>query len=333
MNIKKLKRVKKDHSLVTVFAAIAGNILVAIVKFIAAWISGSSAMLSEGIHSLVDTGDGILVLYGMKSAKKKPDIDHPFGYGKKLYFFTFIVAILIFALGGCLSIYKGINSWINADTIVLKDLILNYIVLIISMIIEGSSLFVAIKNFNKERGKVSVIEFIQETKNPSHFIIAFEDSAAELGLVIAFFGIFLSQITGIIYFDAAASVLIGLILISVSAILFYETEGLLIGEGLNADQITRVVKIVEDNKNVRVCGQVRSLYMGPDNMILTLDVNFDQKTTANAILRSIDDIEAGIKKELPEAKNIFIEVESLKSTQKQKTKQEKLIQEETEDSQ
>lgn len=333
MNIKKWKRLKKNHSLITVFAAIAGNILVAIVKFIAAWISGSSAMLSEGIHSLVDTGDGLLVLYGMKAAKKKPDIDHPFGYGKKLYFFTFIVAILIFALGGCLSIYKGINSWIFANSIVLKDLMLNYVVLIISMIIEGSSLFVAIKNFNNERGKESVVGFIRETKNPSNFIIAFEDSAAELGLVIAFFGISLSQITGIIYFDAAASILIGLILISVSIILFYETEGLLIGEGLNADQIKQVVEIVEENKNVRVCGQVRSLYMGPDNMILTLDVNFDQRTTANAILRSIDDIEAEIKRKLPEAKHIFIEVESLKVTQKQKTDQEKLIQEEEQENQ
>ena len=183
------KRVSDDSSPVAVFAAIIGNILIGIVKFIAAGISGSSAMVAEGIHSIVDSGDGILVLYGIKASKRRPDIEHPFGYGKELYFFTFIVALFIFALGGGVSIVKGVLAWINADNTVLGDPTINYVVCLIAMIIEGTSLGIAIHTVNKERGSMGIVDYVKTCKDPSNFVILFEDSAAELGLFVAIIGV------------------------------------------------------------------------------------------------------------------------------------------------
>ena len=215
----------------------------------------------------------------------------------------------------------------NADNMILGDPTLNYIVCIIAMIIEGTSLGIAIKTVNKERGSMGLVDYIKTCKDPSNFVILFEDSAAEMGLVVALIGVWLSNVTGNPRFDAMASIIIGLILIVVAILLLRETKGLLIGEGLSPYEIEDIIKIVERDECVNHCGQVLSMYMGPQDMILTLDVNFKKDASEVQVLRSIDRIEKSITAKYPEAKRIFIEVESLQSVHHQKQVLEELIEE------
>ena len=311
---------KQGEGRIAVFAAIAGNLLVGIVKFIAAGISGSSAMISEGIHSIVDCGDGILVLLGMKLSTRPPDEEHPFGYGKELYFWTLVVAVLIFALGGGMSVFKGVQSIWNTSlgNYVFGDATLTYVVIVAAAIIEGTSLFIAVKQLNLARGDTPPLQFIKETKDPAIFTVVLEDSAAELGLVFAFLGVFLSRLTGNAYFDGAASVCIGLLLCFVAIFLLREAKGLLIGEGLRHDELLRVRTIVEDESAVLSCGRILTMYFGPNNLLVAIDVTFKPDTKAKKILRSIDRIEGAIKKEFPQATRVFIEAEELGITVRQR---------------
>src|SRR5210317_1650203 len=194
-------------SKLVIIAALIGNGLISITKFIAASITGSSAMLSEGIHSLVDTGNQVLLLYGMKRAAKPADEDFPFGYGKEVYFWSFIVAILIFALGGGISIYEGIAHVRHPEPI--TNPMINYIVLGLAIIFEGAAWYFAFREFSRVKGKWGYLEAIKRAKDPSIFVVLFEDSAAMLGLVVAMAGIMLSEHTGILYFDGIASIIIG----------------------------------------------------------------------------------------------------------------------------
>ena len=210
---------------------------------------------------------------------------------------------------------------------VLGDPTLNYVVCLIAMIIEGTSLGIAIHTVNKERGSMSIIKYVRTCKDPSNFVILFEDSAAELGLIVAMIGVLLSNVTGNSRFDAAASLVIGLILIVVAVLLLRETKGLLIGEGLTPYEIEDIIEIVEEDDCVNRCGQVLSMYMGPQDMILTLDVNFKKDASEVQVLRSIDRIEKCITAKYPEARRIFIEVESFQSVHHQKQVLEELIEE------
>lgn len=321
----------KGESTISVIAAIAGNILVGIVKFIAAAISGSAAMVSEGIHSIVDSGNGILVLYGLHASKKKPDLEHPFGYGKTLYFFAFIVAVLIFALGGGVSIYKGITAYQTASASELGDPTLNYIIIVIAMIIEGVSLAIALRQVYKEKGDQTLWQFIKKGKDPSHFTVVLEDSAAEAGLIVALVGVFGAHQLGIPELDAIASIIIGALLVVVAVILLRETKGLLIGEGLDGDEIEQIVGIVETDDAVRKCGRVLSMYIGPDDMLLTLDIAFKPEIKEVEVMQAIDRIEAAVASRFPQANRIFIEVESLRNVNAQAKVQEEAIQEEREE--
>ena len=298
-----------------VIAAVLANIAIGVVKFIAAFISGSSAMLSEGIHSIVDSGNGLLILFGMKRAERKPDLAHPFGYSHELYFWTLVVAVMIFALGGGVSIYEGVNriASITPET-TLGDPTLNYIIIAISAIIEGVSLSVALREFNAARGDTKPLQFIKEAKDPSLFTVVFEDSAAELGLLFAFLGTLLGQLTGNPYFDGIASVLIGLVLASVATILLHETKGLLIGEGLTADELKEVERTVEDSPYVEECGRILSLYLGPNDLLLAIDATFIDEADQSDIETAIDAIERGIVAQFPQTTRIFIEPENLDAT-------------------
>ncbi|MEE8078079.1 MAG: cation diffusion facilitator family transporter, partial [Pseudomonadales bacterium] len=214
-----------------IYAALAGNSLIALTKFIAASVTGSSAMLSEGIHSMVDTGNQVLLLHGLRRAQLPADRRFPFGHGKEVYFWSFVVAILIFAVGAGISIYEGIRHLINPSPI--TNPLLNYIVLGLAMIFEGAAWTFALIEFRKEKGRWGYLEAVQRGKDPTLFVVLFEDSAAMLGLVAAAAGIGLAQLTGIPYFDGSASILIGLILAATAIWLAYETQGLLIGESAN----------------------------------------------------------------------------------------------------
>lgn len=300
-----------------IYAALIGNAMIAVMKFIAAFFTGSSAMLSEGIHSLVDTGNQVLLLYGIKRSTLPADEDFPFGHGKEVYFWSFIVAILIFALGGGISIYEGIQHLIHPEPI--KNPLINYIVLGLAMVFEGAAWLLALQEFRRVKGKWGYFEAVKLTKDPSVFVILFEDSAAMLGLMVAFIGVGLSQYTGILYFDGAASVIIGCILIGTAAWLAYETKGLLIGERANIFVINDIKTILANNSNVVHTNEVLTMHMGPDYVLVNLSVDFKDSLTIDELEIAITAIDSEIKEQHPRVKRIFIEAEKI-GTSKSKPK-------------
>ncbi len=294
-----------------IIAALIGNTLISITKFGAAAFTGSSAMLSEGIHSLVDTGNQILLLYGIKRAAKPADDDFPFGYGKEIYFWSFIVAILIFALGGGISIYEGIKHFQHPEPI--TNPMINYVVLGLAMVFEGAAWFFAFKEFSKMKGKWGYIEAIQRAKDPTIFVVLFEDSAAMLGLAVAFAGIALSQYTGILVFDSIASMVIGLILIGTAIWLAYETKGLLIGESANRFIIKAIREILQASNNIEHVNEILTMHMGPDYILANISVDFDDNISADEIEKCVAEIDVKIKQQHPQIKRIFIEAEKFVS--------------------
>jgi cation diffusion facilitator family transporter len=296
-----------------IYAALAGNTLIAITKFIAGGITGSSAMISEGIHSLVDTGNQGLLLYGLRQAKKPADEKFPFGHGKEIYFWSFIVAILIFALGAGISIYEGILHIFHPQTI--TSVFINYIVLGLAIVFEGAAWFFALKEFTKAKGKWGYIEAVQRGKDPTMFVVLFEDSAAMLGLLIALAGILLGEITGILYFDGIASILIGLILAGTAVWLAHETKGLLIGESANKKVVEGIRTIVFNAGPVDHVNEVLTMHMGPDFILANISVDFADGTLAEDMEKAIDKLDSEIKQQFPSVKRVFIEAEKRNKTQ------------------
>jgi cation diffusion facilitator family transporter len=293
-----------------IFAALIGNALISITKFTAAIFTGSSAMLSEGIHSLVDTGNQILLLYGMKQAEKPADEQFPFGYGKEIYFWSFIVAILIFALGGGVSVYQGVQHVLHPAEIV--DPVINYLVLGLAMIFEGAAWYFALREFKQSKGKWGYIEGVKRAKDPSVFVVLFEDSAAMLGLIVAFLGILLTQLTGILYFDGIASIIIGLILIGTAIWLAYETKGLLIGESANQPVVQSIRHILQTNNNIEMVNEVLTMHMGPNFILANISVDFKNTLTAEDVENCVAEIDQLIKLQQPLVQRIFIEAERRK---------------------
>jgi cation diffusion facilitator family transporter len=291
-----------------IYAALVGNSLIAVTKLIAASITGSSAMLSEGIHSVVDTGNQILLLYGLARSKKPADDLYPFGYGKELYFWSFVVAILIFAVGAGISIYEGIHQIAEQQPI--RSPNINYIVLGLAMLFEGAAWYFALTEFRKVKGKWGYIEAVQRGKDPSMFVVLFEDSAAMLGLILAFTGVLLSQLTGILLFDGVASIAIGLILAGTAAWLAHETKGLLIGERANSDVIIGIRQIALAHSAVNHVNEVLTMHMGPDFILLNISLDFEDSAVAPEIEVAISEIDGEIKQSFPAVKRIFIEAES-----------------------
>jgi cation diffusion facilitator family transporter len=290
-----------------IFAALAGNTLISITKFAAAAFTGSSAMLSEGIHSLVDTGNQFLLLHGMKQAAKPADENFPFGHGKEVYFWSFIVAILIFALGGGISIYEGVKHLSHPEPI--SNPLVNYIILGLALLFEGAAWLFAFKEFSRVKGKWGYIEAIQRAKDPSIFVVLFEDSAAMLGLLVAFTGVALSQYTGILVFDAIASIIIGFILVGTSIWLAYETKSLLIGESASQATIKGVREILKAEASIQHVNEVLTMHMGPDFILANISVDFANDKTADQIEDVIAKIDKAIKQEFPQIKRVFIEAE------------------------
>ncbi|GJM62579.1 cation diffusion facilitator family transporter [Persicobacter diffluens] len=299
-----------------IYGAIIANTGIAISKFTAAFFTGSSAMLSEGVHSLVDTGNGLLLLFGIKQSKKPADAQHPFGYGKEIFFWSFIVAMLIFALGGGIALYEGIQHLLHP--VPMGDPSWNYIVLILALIFEGSALRVALKEFKKSRGNAGFIQALRDSKDSGTVAIVIEDAAACIGLVIALICVTLGHFTGIVYFDGLGSVLIGLLLVGVSTFFAVECKGLLIGEGLQADDLKTVQHILINEKGVSRAEKPLSLYFGPNEVLLNVEVDFDNHLTAEQVEQTIQSLERKIKNALPVINKIFIEADKLITTPKSK---------------
>ncbi len=291
-----------------IIAALIGNTLVSITKFIAASLTGSSAMFSEGIHSLIDTGNQGLLLYGIKRSQKPADEDFPFGHGKEIYFWSFVVAILIFAVGAGVSLYEGIHHIIHPEPI--KNAMINYIVLSLALVFEGFVFFIALKEFNKVRGKMGYLEAVKRGKDPSLFVVLFEDFAASLGLIVAFLGVYLSQSTGILEFDGIASVIIGLILGGTAIWLAIETKGLLIGESANKKTIAGIKEIAAARPEIHHVNEVLTMHMGPEFILLNISATFEDDAKADDIEVAIEQLSIQIKMAHPEVKRIFIEAEA-----------------------
>ncbi|HNP36220.1 MAG TPA: cation diffusion facilitator family transporter [Woeseiaceae bacterium] len=290
-----------------IFAALIGNALIAVTKFAAATLTGSSAMLSEGIHSVVDTGNQVLLLYGLKQAKQPPDRQFPFGHGKEVYFWSFIVAILIFSVGAGISLYEGIRHVLHPAPI--TSAYINYIVLGLALVFEGVAWAYAFIEFNKTRGKLGFFEAVRHGKDPTLFVVLFEDSAAMLGLLIAFAGVGLTQLTGILYFDGAASILIGVVLAATAIWLAYETKGLLIGESAGRHVVDGIRTLVQEFREVEHVNEVLTMHMGPDFILLNLSVNFADETTALELEMTISRIDKKIRTDFPTVKRVFVEAE------------------------
>ena len=290
-----------------IIAALIGNTLVALTKFVAAVVTGSSAMFSEGIHSVVDTGNQVLLLYGLKRSNLPADSRFPFGHGKEVYFWSFIVAILIFGVGAGISVYEGIHSIANPRP--LENPLVNYIVLTLAIIFEGIAWLFAWKTFSSQRGDLGVVEAVTRGKDPSMFVVLFEDSAAMTGLLIALAGVTLTDITGNHLYDSAASILIGGVLALTSAWLAYETKGLLIGESAGPDVVDGIRKLVNACRDVRHINDVLTMHMGPEFILVNLSVEFQDSANADDIEETVSQLDRRIKRKYPFVKRIFIEAE------------------------
>jgi cation diffusion facilitator family transporter len=291
-----------------IYAALVGNAMIAVTKFAAAIHTGSSAMLSEGIHSLVDTGNQILLLYGIKRANIPASSEFPFGHGKEIYFWSFVVAMLIFALGGTVSIYKG---WTHlTHPTVINNLGINYAVLAFALVFEGAALWVAFKEFNLSRGSRGIIRAIVGGKDPTLFVVIFEDSAALLGLLIALGGLVLYQMTGNPVFDALASIGIGVVLVLTALILAVESKSLLIGESAEPEVVANIREILEADDRVRSVNEVASLHMGPEFIVVTISADFINTLPAGQIETAVTGFTEQIKATDPRIQRVFIEAES-----------------------
>jgi len=296
-----------------IYAALIGNSLIAATKFIASVITGSSAMLSEGIHSLVDSGNQILLLLGLRRSKKPADEHFPFGHGKEIYFWSFVVAIMIFAVGAGISIYEGIHSLLDPHPV--ESPYVNYIVLGLAMIFEGFAWYFAWKAFNKQRGELGYFEAVRKEKDPTTFVVLFEDSAAMAGLLVAFIGIGLGQMTGNYAYDGIASILIGCILGLTAAWLAYETKGLLIGESAHKEIKNGIEELAESYDQINTVIEALTLHMGPEFILVTLNVEFKDHLKAGTIEQTVEVLAKQIKQKYPRVKRVFVEAEEFRSSQ------------------
>lgn len=299
----------KSDSKIAILGALLANICVAVVKFIAAFITGSSAMVSEGIHSLIDSANTLLLLYGLNRSKKAPTDKHPFGYGKELYFWTLVVATSLFAIGGGMSVYEGIKHMEHPEP--LTDPFWNYIVLGCALVLSSASLWVAYKEFKKANNNKSIWKAIRDSKDPGTFAILFEDTADILGLIVAFLGVYLGHKFNNPYFDGFASIIIGIILASTSFMLAWETKGLLIGESADPELLTKIIQLAEKDESVDYVKPPVSMHIGATDILIALGINFKNELTAEEVAKSIDRIEESIRISFPEVKRIYIEAKSI----------------------
>lgn len=293
------------ESRVVVYGAIAGNLAIAATKFIVAGITGSSAMLSEGIHSTVDTGNDVLLLIGMKRSKRTSDVTHPFGYGKEMYFWSLMVAVLIFGVGGGVSIYEGVQHMLHPEP--MGDPFWNYVVLCSAAVFEGVSFFIALRAFLEKKGDMPFWRTLHRSKDPATFTVMAEDSAAIAGLAIAAIGIYCSQRFDMPILDGVSSLAIGILLAAVASLLIYESRGLLIGEGVSRETADVITKMVLDEDAVASTTRPLTMYIGPDNVLLTMGVYFKKDISGVQIADIVNRMEQAIIARYPMIKRIYIE--------------------------
>ncbi|MGC1219701.1 MAG: cation diffusion facilitator family transporter [Phormidesmis sp.] len=295
----------------SIYAAMAANVAIGIAKFAGAYISGSSAMLSEGIHSVVDSVNEVLLLYGLKQSEAPPDEQYPLGRAQELYFWSLMVAVLIFSLGGGISILQGVRSLQSPEAA--SNALVSYCVLVAAAVFEGAALTVSIREFKKRLSgpKVGLWKAIGQSKDPSAFIVIVEDTAALIGLVIAFVGVWLSEQTGNPVFDAIASILIGAVLTVVAIALVAKTKGLLVGQSASPETRESIKNLVRSDVAVSNSEAPITLHLGPQDVMLALNIEFKDELSANEIEAAVRRIEKNIRSAHSDVKRIFIEAASM----------------------
>jgi len=296
---------------ITIYAAMAANLGIAVAKLAAAFVTRSSSMLSEGIHSLADTGNQGLMLLGNHLSKKPADRTHPFGYGMEVYFWSLIVALILFGIGGGLSVYEGITHLQNPPE--LENPTWNYIVLGVAAVLEGTSFMIALRKLieNKEQDD-NIIQAVHHSKNPEIFLVLFEDSAALVGILIAFLAIFLGHLLSNPYLDGIGSLLIGIVLGIVALFLAYETRLLLLGEGAEQPMVVAICRIIKEDKDVLGVARPTTMYFGPYHVLLNIAIHFKEDVSSNDLVRIVDHLESKVRKAYPIVRQIYIEAESFK---------------------
>jgi cation diffusion facilitator family transporter len=292
---------------IVLYGALAANLGIGVAKFVAAGITGSSSMLTEGVHSCVDSGNQILLLYGQHRAKRRPDAVHPFGYGRELYFWAFVVAILIFAVGAGVSVYEGYLHILDPEP--LSNPLVNYVVLAIAFALEGSSWFIAMREFAKAKGDTGWWRAIRQSKDPAGFIVLFEDSAALAGLVIAGIGVWASHAFADPRIDGVASIIIGLILGLVAGLLAREAKGLLIGERANPQVVETVRAIIAAQEAVTSVNHVRTIHTAPDAIFVAVSADFVDTLTMGEAETIIEEVEDRLRRAVPLLSSIYIRPE------------------------
>lgn len=291
-----------------ILAALIGNFLIFISKLSAALYTNSSAMFAEAVHSIVDCGNQILLLYGIKRADQKADKEHPFGYGKELYFWSFCVAMLIFAVGAGVALYGGFQKILAPEQI--TNIHINYIVLGLALLFEAYPWKMAYDEFNRRRGKVGLVEAVRRSKDPSLFAILFEDTAAILGLLTAIIGLFIGDYFNIPQADGIASMVIGVILASTAVVLAFETKSLLIGESADPAVVKSISDLFDGHSDIDNVNEVLTMHFGPKDVLLNLSLDFKNSISAGEVETIISMFEQKIKKKHPEIKRVFIEAQS-----------------------
>jgi cation diffusion facilitator family transporter len=294
-----------------VLVALGCNLAIAAAKFVAYSMTGSSAMLSEAIHSFVDTSNQALLLHGMKRSKRPADAKHPFGYSMELYFWSFIVAILLFSLGSGVAIYEGVEKLHNPHP--LENVHVNYIVLAIAIAIEGFSTYKALTEFNKQRGDDGLVAALRSSKDPALFAIVLEDLAALAGLLVALAGVFAADKLGMPQADGIASILIGFILAAVAAFMSIEIRSLIVGEAASPTVRSGLVNLIKAEtgagKPIRVINEIRTMHLGPHDVLVAASVDFNDSETAASVEATTARLERAVKAKYPEVQQFFIEVQ------------------------
>ena len=310
-----------SSSVKAILAALIGNSLIAVTKFIAVAYTGSSAMFSEAVHSVVDSGNQLLLLYGVKRSKKPADSKHPFGYGNELYFWSFVVAIMIFGLGAGISLYEGLHK-INSPVAV-SNPIINYVVLGFAIIFESWTCWVAATEFNKSKGDYGWVEAIKISKDPALFTVMFEDTAALLGLFVALIALLLSEHLSLPILDAVASIIISIILAITAGLLAFECKGLLTGEGANEKVVEGVNQIIGDSPGIMHVNEVLTLHLGPEDILLNVSLDFEDNLSSGEVEEAISTLETKIKNMFPEIRRVFIEAQGWGAHRKASSRQSK----------
>jgi len=283
----------RTSSRTVIYAAVVGNILVAVTKFAAATLTGSSAMLSEGVHSIVDTGNELLLLYGMRRATARPDRDHPLGHGREIYFWSFVVALLVFALGAGAAFLEGISHILHPHPI--ENPMVNYVVLGISAVFDGTTWWIALRNFKGRKPYSDLFGAIRESKDPPSFMVLFEDSAALIGLVVAFIGSFLSVQMKLPVLDGVASLVIGLVLAATATLLARETKGLLIGERADQTIIDSIKRIAEEMDGVAHANGILTVHLAPRQIVVAMSLEFDDALQTPEIESKVRELERRVR--------------------------------------